>query len=191
MKYVIGLIVAVAIYLVLAKFLGHQPQPKPVYASTDEMMVHFAKVAEQWMKKDKGVDLDYSLASIKTVQDHLGALAKELANEKSKEKKDEETFNWALAYGAYLGEIIRRREGGSWATDHPEGGPRTYPLMTTNHSLYFPVVWSWKLLTGGASESFIQEELRKAQTNRTGTVSIPTNMPSIPKEATGQKPPGG
>src|SRR6267143_6585653 len=97
--------------------------PRPAkFKTTDEMMVYFATETTKWVKKDRGVDLDHSVDSIKVIEEELGRISKEVDSANPQPG----TFGLATGYGAYIGEVLRRREGGSWAVDHPLAGPRSY-----------------------------------------------------------------
>src|SRR5690349_23158785 len=50
----------------------------PDFKSTDEMMAHFANEAKKWVKTDRNVDLDYSLESIKTIDEELLRLSRDI-----------------------------------------------------------------------------------------------------------------
>jgi len=121
----------------------------PNFKSTDELMAYLATEATKWVKNDRGIDLDYSIESIQTIDEELARLSKEV----NKTNPQKGTFGTALGYGAYVGEVIRRRAGGSWAADHPAGGPHSYPLTITSNRVIFPVGWCWKRLTGGEEEN--------------------------------------
>src|SRR6266536_2346520 len=42
---------------------------RPEFKNADEMMAYFATEATKWVKKDRGIDLDYSVDSIKVVEE--------------------------------------------------------------------------------------------------------------------------
>src|SRR5262245_25144335 len=66
---VLGLMVFVA-----DRTSGHPPPRE--FKSTDEMMSHFATEATQWVKTDRGIDLDYSFESIRIIEEELSRLSK-------------------------------------------------------------------------------------------------------------------
>lgn len=141
----------------------------PQFQSTDQMMVYFAGEAAQWVQKDRGITLDYSLESVRIVEEELGRIAKDVdgANPKAG------TFGIAMGYGAYIGEIFRRRDGGSWAADHPIGGQNSYPLTLNTNNVIFPVGWCWKRLTSGEEDNvyhkaMLSGDLDNDITNSTG-----------------------
>jgi hypothetical protein len=126
------------------------PSPAaPKFKTTDEMMLYFATEATRWVKQDRGIDLDYSIDSVKVVEEELARISKDM----DKATPPRGTFGLATGYGAYIGEVLRRRDGGSWAVDHPAGGRGSYPLTTTSNTTIFPVGWCWKRLTVGEEEN--------------------------------------
>lgn len=135
--------------MVFAQERIYGPAAVPEFKTTDEMMVHFAKQATQWVKKDRGVDLDFSFESIHVIEEELERISKEV----DKTNPQRGTFGLACVYGAYVGEVLRRKEGGTWSADHAVGGPKSYPLAFSSDNVIFPVGWCWKRLTGGEDEN--------------------------------------
>jgi hypothetical protein len=162
---VAGSFVVLGLMLVVAEH-ANRPSPAPQFTSTDEMMAYFATEATKWVKKDRGIDLDYTIESIKTVEEELGRVSKEV----NPTKPQRGTFGLATGYGAYIGEVFRRRDVGSWAVDHPTGGPQSYPLTTKSNSVIFPVGWCWKRLINGEEDdvylkAILFSEARMVSTN--------------------------
>ncbi len=133
--------------------------PRPKFSNTDEMMVYMAKEATKWVKADRKLDLDYSFESIKTIEEELARLSKDV----DKQNPQKGTFGTASGYGAYIGEVIRRRDGGNWALDHSTAGQQTFPLSIGSNTVIFPVGWCWKRLTGGETENVYQKALLYSQ----------------------------
>ncbi len=151
---VAGSFVVLGIMLFITeRFYG--PPPAPKFRNTDEMMAYLAGEATKWVKKDRGIDLDYSLESVRVVEEELGRISKGV----DKASPQQGTFGTAMGYGAYIGEVFRRRDGGSWAVDHPTGGPRSYPLTTKSNAVIFPVDWCWRRLTNGEEDNVYQKAM--------------------------------
>ena len=131
----------------------------PKFSNTDEMMVYLANEATKWVKVDRSIDLDYSFESIKTIEEELARLSKDV----DKVNPQKGTFGTASGYGAYIGEVIRRRDGGKWAVDHPTAGQQTFPLSIGSNTVIFPVGWCWKRLTGVEDENVYQKALLYSQ----------------------------
>jgi hypothetical protein len=151
---VAGSLVVLGLMLFTVERVYGPPAP-PKFKSTDEMMAYFATEATKWVKKDRGIDLDYSVDSIKVVEEELARVSKDV----DKANPQPGTFGLATGYGAYIGEVLRRRDGGSWAVDHPVGGPHSYPLTTKSNSTVFPVGWCWKRLTVGEEDNVYHKVL--------------------------------
>ena len=138
---------------------------RPSFKSTDEMMAYLAAEVTKWVKKDREVELDYSLESVKTIEEELARISKEV----NRANPQRGTFGIALGYGAYIGETFRRRDGGSWAVDHPAGGAQSYPLTTRSNATAFPVGWCWKRLTQGEEDNVYYKALAFAEAGAIGT----------------------
>jgi hypothetical protein len=86
---------------------------------------------------------------VKTVESILGELHEDHA--KGLLSGEQVNVN-ALRYGAYIGEVLRRTYGGTWATDHPMGGPKSYPIRCKNYES-FPVRWCGKRILNGDEDN--------------------------------------
>jgi hypothetical protein len=133
----------------------------PKFETTDEMMKWFASETTRWVKKDRGIDLDYSLESIQTIEEELARISKNVDGQ----KPPAGTFGLALAYGAYIGEVFRRRAGGFWAEDDPAGGQKSFPLVIRSNATIFPVGWCWKRLTLGEEDNVYHKAQLLTQPN--------------------------
>ena len=61
---------------------------------------------------DAGIKLDYSLASIKVVEQQLAGLHSQIP---AKSPSAQEIRRMSLMFGAYMGEVLKRNYGGSWS----------------------------------------------------------------------------
>jgi hypothetical protein len=96
-----------------------------------------------------GKVLDYSPGSIKSVE----AVLEELHQARSKQQLSDADVNVnAIRYGAYIGEVLRRKYGGTWAIDHPVAGPKTYPIHWKGGES-FPVGWCGKRILNGEEDN--------------------------------------
>jgi hypothetical protein len=136
------------------QWVRRAPQP-PQFASTDEMMKYLAAETSKWVKHDRGIDLDYSVESVKTIEEELDRISKQV----NKANPEKGTFGLALGYGAYIGEVFRRRNGGTWKVDDATVGPRSFPLATTTNGVIYPVGWCWKRLTVGDENNVFHKAL--------------------------------
>jgi len=146
------LIILVAVVLVLLGYrLSRRPRIQSPGKLSDDPNVFMPLMADRAVQfaKERGKALDYSPESIKVVDSLLG----ELHDLRDKQRLSNEDLNaHALHFGAYIGEVIRRKFGGSWATDHPVAGPNSFPM----HSLgsdSFTIGWCAKRIVNGDDDS--------------------------------------
>jgi hypothetical protein len=98
---------------------------RPAELSFTEKIAYFQNEAVSMAKQSYGITLDYSPASIRDVESILG----KLHDDYQKHRTADGQRGLALAYGAYIGEVIRRETGeGRWAPDDPKFGVGTMPL---------------------------------------------------------------
>lgn len=95
------------------------------FANTDEFVQWLANEAVKDAWEQNHVKLDYSVESIKNVEKILRGLHDQYT-------KDPSTISvkgLGSAYGAYIGEVIRRSEPGArWQRDD-ETGEKSYPII--------------------------------------------------------------
>lgn len=156
----------------------YAPPAVPHFETTDAMMEYFASEATKWVEKDKGLELDYSLESIRVIENELDQVSKEVDHTNPQQG----TFGIAMGYGAYIGEVFRRRIGGSWAVDHPAGGRQSYPLTMQTNVTIFPVGWCWKRLTVGEEDNVYQKAMMFLRTERGITNAAGGDLVTIQKE---------
>jgi len=107
------------------------------FKSTDECIQFMATAAVADAEKQDHVRLDYTIDSIKKVEEVLGRMHGQYV----KDPKSLSVNALANMYGAYIGEVIRRSEPGTkWERDHPVFGPKTYPLHWSAGDS-FPMAW--------------------------------------------------
>ncbi len=167
----VGWFIVVALMLLVGKFYSApDEEPLPQFASTDAMMTDFANEAVKWVKQDRGITLDYSPESIKIIEEELARIHKTSLVKAGPPV----IMGTAIGYGAYVGEVIRRRDGGTWAEDHPQGGPKSYPLrLTKQEYTIFPVTWCYKRLVNGEEDNMYTKFILmdQSRTNQFGTVT--------------------
>jgi hypothetical protein len=131
---------------------------KPVTANhfntTQEMMQHLADEAVKDAARENRITLDYSIESLKSVEEILGKLHEQY-------RRDSSTLSprgLAMAYGAYIGEVIRRSDpdckagsGCQWDRDHPVMGEKSYPLHWQAGDS-FPCAWAYRRITEGPED---------------------------------------
>ena len=100
--------------------------------------------------RDKNhVELDYSVASIEKVERVLGILH----NQYAKNPSSISVNGLASAYGAYIGEVIRKSESDArWERDDPVGGEKSYPIIWGGGNSY-PMAWCYKRIVNGPEDN--------------------------------------
>jgi hypothetical protein len=120
----------------------------PEFKTTDEMMGWLAAEAADIASKN-GVKLDYSTQSIEQVEIVLGKMHEEYVNTKAARGAD----GLAMAFGAYIGEAIRRSDPDArWERDDPVGGEKSYPLRWRAGSS-FVCAWCYRRITNGEEDN--------------------------------------
>jgi hypothetical protein len=132
-----------------------QPGTTISYRSTDEMMAKLATEAVNWVKADRGITLDYSPDSIKIIDEELVRIQKLSAS-----VQNQSGYRvMSLSYGAYIGEVLRRQHGGTWA-ETIEGQSGRYLLNIPKYqSIIKPVDWCQQRLTEATAVSVHQHYL--------------------------------
>lgn len=157
-------ILAVVVIAVVAGLAVLKSQKKPAqqteFKTTDEMMVVLAAEAVKDAEKETNIKLDYSPQSIEKVEEVLSKIHEQFAKDKSSIAVN----GLAMAYGAYIGEVIRRTEPGvTWKEDHPVAGEKSYPLHW-NGGESFPCGWCYKRITNGPEDNvWYKYQLAKGQ----------------------------
>jgi hypothetical protein len=87
-----------------------------------DMMAAYAEDAVDHARANWGLDLDYSVDSVRSVEDALAKLHGDIprglvARLFRKGPSTEELTQMAMMYGGYLGEVLRKKAGGEWAFD--------------------------------------------------------------------------
>ncbi|HMC28268.1 MAG TPA: hypothetical protein VKM56_10805, partial [Verrucomicrobiae bacterium] len=95
---VAGSLVVLGLMVMIAERV-YGPPKTPKFKTTDEMMAYLASEATKWVRKDRSIDLDYSVDSIRIIDEELGRISKEV----DKEHPQRGTLGVAMGYGAYIG----------------------------------------------------------------------------------------
>ena len=143
-----GSILVLSLMLLVVEVF-YAPRKLPEFKNDAEMMAYFAAEAGRWVKKDRNIDLDYSLESIKVVEEELARISRDV----DPVKPPQGTFGIAMGYGAYIGEVLRGLHGGSWHVEQPIQGPGSYALHLKDDNTAYPVSWCWKRLTEGEGDN--------------------------------------
>jgi hypothetical protein len=121
------------------------------FASTDELIQFMAAEAVQDAGGKERIDLDYSVNSIKEVEEILGRLHEQYA----KDPSSVSAKGLGSAYGAYVGEVIRRSDPSArWEPDDNVGGEKSYPIIWgpgAGHS--YPMAWCYHRIVNGPEDN--------------------------------------
>jgi hypothetical protein len=158
----ITLIVAAATLAAVVALVGCRK--KTAEMPFEELLVFLPKEAVSIARDSHGVVLDFSPASVEQVEIILG----KLHDEYQKRGTTEGQRGLALAFGVYIGEVIRKQAGeGHWERDHPQMGEGAMPLYWKGHAT-FPVAWCLKRLANGEEDNvwlkyrlIVEEKLKK------------------------------
>ena len=127
------------------------------------MMEGYAQAAVEVARAEFERDLDYSSESVDVLDDILVVIG-----ESPERDLDFEVRLW----GAYLGEVLRRRYAGGWEMTQYPGGTVAVPAVDVRGSRLFPLMKVYRRLTAGEEEdlrsfyAMVTERLgRPAQVN--------------------------
>jgi hypothetical protein len=99
--------------------------------------------------ENRGVTLDYTPDSIQKVEEVLGNIHEEYQRTKSTRGLQ----GLAMAYGAYIGEVIRRSEpGAKWERSDTVVGENSYPMLWRGGSSYV-CAWCYRRITNGDEDN--------------------------------------
>ncbi len=118
-----------------------------VFDSFDAMMIAYADEAVR-AAAAKGERLDFTEASIAGVERCLAATDGHPAGD----SLEHETRLW----GAYLGEVVRRRFGGGWQMSQYPGGALAVPTLEVRGSNLYPMMKVYRRLTMGSQENLTE-----------------------------------
>jgi hypothetical protein len=173
------LIVAIVIAVVVVGAMRRAR--KPAEMPFPEMLAILPKEAVSIAKDSYGITLDYSPASVEKVEEILGKLYVEY----QKKKTTEGQRGLALAFGVYIGEVIKKEAGeGRWERDHPTMGEGAMPLYWKGGAS-FPVAWCLKRLANGDEDNvwhkylfLVREKLEKKEANQPSEPTAPSGRGS-------------
>lgn len=123
--------------------------PIPTFKTTEELIAYLAEEARDIAQNNYQTSLDYSPQSIQKVEEILGKLHQDY----QRNPEIPGVKGIASAFGAYVGEAIRRANtGAKWERDHPKLGERTYPLHWAGGES-FPMAWCFQRITQGPEDN--------------------------------------
>jgi hypothetical protein len=148
-RWVVFVLTGIAGALVAWQRRRRMTAAAPTFGTTQELIAWLAGQAVEIARQQGVTGLDYSPTSIQKAEEALG----KLYEERQRTKVTDGVQGLASAFGAYVGECIRRAEPGvRWERDHPKIGEKTYPLYWLGGEV-FPMGWCYKRLTNGPEDN--------------------------------------
>jgi hypothetical protein len=146
MKTGVALLLVVTLVFSYLVSLRKKPAPRE-FKSTDEFIQWLSSEAIKDAEQNN-VKLDYSPESVRDVEKILGKLHQQYVQSPSSVA----VMGISAAYGAYIGEVIRKTEEGvRWERDD-QMGEKIYPLIWgTGHS--YPMGWCQRRITDGEEDN--------------------------------------
>lgn len=132
------------------------------FADLGSMMEGYARAAADLARSGFARKLDFTSDSIDTLDEVLV-----LVSESPELDVDFEVRLW----GAYLGEVLRRRYAGTWEMTPYPGGAVTVPAVDVRGSRLFPLIKVYRRLTMGE-----EEDLRSFFTMVTSRLGDPARV---------------
>jgi hypothetical protein len=145
----------VLVLLILAVFffwrIRKQPTEKREFHGTQEFIDFLASEAIKDAREQNHVNLDFSSESIEKVEQILGNLHDLYIKNPSSISAN----GLGSAYGAYVGEVIRRTEPGArWERDDEVGGEKSYPIIWGAGSAHsYPMAWCYHRIVNGPEDN--------------------------------------
>jgi hypothetical protein len=145
----IALIVAILTLPFITRIVSRFLKPKRQFKTTDALIQYLSSAAVDDARINNQTHLDYSIDSIHKVESILGQLHEKY----SKDPNSISVTGLSSAYGAYIGEVIRRSEPNAhWERDHEVAGEKSYPL-TWSGGDSFPMGWCYKRIVDGEEDN--------------------------------------
>lgn len=122
-----------------------------------EMIVR-AQAAVDTAGQTHGTKLDFTHESIMKVEQILSAISDKHATENFEQKS---LIKESLKWGGYIGETIRKRQGGKWELSRQHEGTGgmaiRYKDQNGKDGISFPVGWCYKRIVHGGEENVWQK----------------------------------
>jgi hypothetical protein len=146
--------IALALLLLAVSLFWHfhkKPTAERKFNSTQEFIDFLASAAVKDAREQNHVDLDFTSGSVEKVEQILGSLHDQYVKNSSSISVN----GLASAYGAYIGEVIRKSEPGArWERDDKVGGEKSYPIIWgqgSGHS--YPMAWCYRRIVNGPEDN--------------------------------------
>jgi hypothetical protein len=149
-----------------------------------QAMTEIASFAVTDAKKDFGVSLDYSPESVELVDNILGKIYEQ---DRKRRLEGKELAKRELRFGAYVGEVIRRKQKGHWkVATFTDYDPMKFQITFKNgegkDNTVFPVNWCGKRILNGDEDNVWHKYLYFVEGDgKTLTLPNPPVLPSTPR----------
>jgi hypothetical protein len=159
--------VVIVLFVIAFLFLRGRPRQKD-FKTTEELIEYLSGQAVEDARTNNQIDLDYSTDSIKRVEDILGKVHEQYL----KDPASVSERGLGSAYGAYIGECIRRSEPGAyWERDSAVSavsGEKSYPIHWGSGESY-PMAWCRRrIIEGDGDNVWIKYTVLKERRMRKG-----------------------
>jgi hypothetical protein len=142
---IVYVLVGVSACFCLAQTPPAQKSPKTTQDFIDFLCAEAVKDAQT----ESHIHLDYTVESIKRVEGVLGSLHDLYVRNHSSVAVNA----LAMAYGAYIGEVIRKTEPNvRWEKSDAVGGEKSYPLIWAGGHAY-PMAWCYRRIVNGDEDN--------------------------------------
>jgi hypothetical protein len=132
-------------------YFRKKPTVERKFNSTQELIDFLASAAVKDAREENHVNLDFSSESIEKVEQILSNLHDIYVKNPSSISAN----GLGSAYGAYIGEVIKRAEPGArWERDDEVGGEKSYPIIWgagSGHS--YPMAWCYHRIVNGPEDN--------------------------------------
>jgi hypothetical protein len=143
------LVALVIVILVFGFYLRAKYEKTGQFKTAGEFTQWLATEAVKDAQENNHVSLDYTPQSIQKVEQILG----DLHDRYVKNHASISASGLGSAYGAYIGEVIRRSEpGAKWERDDPVGGEKSYPIIWGSGRSY-PIAWCYHRIVNGQEDN--------------------------------------
>ncbi len=145
---------------------GKKQVTEKEFKTTDEFIQYLAGYAVKDASEANHVRLDFSIDSIKSVEQILAQVHDQYAKEPTSISAD----GLARAYGAYVGEVIGRSNPGARWQKGDEMGEATYPIVWgPGHS--YPMAWCYRRITNGPVDN-VWDKYNVLKEQKTGQLHV-------------------
>ena len=147
MKIFVAALICILLIVTYRLYQHRRPTPKEEAKTTDDFIQSLSAEAVKDADANNQIKLDYNVDSIKKVEQILGKLHEKY----EKSQSSISVTGLSAAYGAYIGEVIRKTEPGvHWERDSVSG-EKLYSLRWNKVEVY-PMNWCEKRIVDGEDD---------------------------------------